>query len=87
MATQMLVVFIIRTRKTPFAQSRPSKILFTSIIIVLAIGWTLAIAPIGAIFGFAPISFSAIAFAFVISLVYLVVTEMGKRIFYKTLAK
>ena len=61
MATQMLVVFIIRTRKVPFAESRPSKILFASIIIVLAIGWTLAIAPIGAIFGFAPIPLSAIA--------------------------
>jgi len=87
MATQMLVVFIIRTRKTPFAESRPSKILFASIIIVLAIGWTLAIAPVGAIFGFAPIPLSTIVFAFVISLVYLVVTEIGKKVFYKELVK
>ncbi len=87
MATQMLVVFIIRTRKTPFAESRPSCILFASIIIVLAIGWTLAIAPIGAIFGFAPIPLSAIVFAFVISLVYLAVTEIGKRIFYRRIVK
>ncbi len=87
MATQMLVVFIIRTRKTPFAESRPSKTLFASIIIVLAIGWTLAIAPIGAIFGFAPIPLSTIVFAFVISLVYLAITEIAKGIFYKILVK
>ena len=87
MATQMLVVFIIRTKKISFVQSRPSKILFASIIIVLAIGWALAIAPVGAIFGFAPIPLSTIIFAFVISLVYLVAVEIGKRVFYKKLLK
>lgn len=87
MATQMLVVFIIRTRKVPFAESRPSKILFVSIIAVLALGWTLAIAPVGAIFGFAPIPFPIILFAFVVSIVYLAVTETGKRIFYRILSK
>ncbi len=87
MATQMLVVFVIRTRKVPFAESRPSKILFGSIILVLAIGWALAIAPIGALFGFAPIPLSVIVFAFAISLIYLAVTEMGKRIFYRRLLK
>jgi Mg2+-importing ATPase len=87
MATQLLVVFIIRTRKAPFSESRPSKILFASIILVLVIGWMIAIMPVGAIFGFAPISFSAIAFAFVISIVYLAVAEMGKKVFYKRLVK
>ncbi len=84
LCTQVLVIFIIRTRGNPF-KSRPHPILtFTSLVIVTtAIG--LPLTPLGAYLGFVapPAYFYGILAAMVI--IYLGVVEMVKRIFYHRL--
>jgi len=86
LCTQVLVIFIIRTRKSPFA-SRPHPLLsLTSIAIVLlaiALPWS----PLGSYFGFVrpPASFYAILMAMI--LIYLFFVEVAKQQFYKWLAR
>lgn len=87
MATQLLVVFIIRTRKTPFVQSFPSKALFAAIIVALAAGWALALGALASLFGFAPIPLGIVGFAALISIIYLFAAQLAKQWFYKKLIK
>lgn len=83
LATQTLVIHIIRTRKIPFLQSRPSMWLFISTFACLALGWMIPYTPLGKLFHFTPLPLP-ILFAIVgLVLVYLVIVEIGKRLFYK----
>ncbi len=50
--SQTLVVYVIRTRKIPFIQSRPSKLLVFTTIFVLAIGIILPYSKLAGFFGF-----------------------------------
>ncbi|HUK85157.1 MAG TPA: magnesium-translocating P-type ATPase [Candidatus Acidoferrum sp.] len=52
--TQTLVVFVLRTRKTPFWKSKPGKYLVTSCLTVIAVALALPYTPLGAIFSFTP---------------------------------
>jgi P-type Mg2+ transporter len=81
LSTQVLVIFIIRTRGNPF-RSRAHPILVATSLTVAAIGATLPFTPIGAYFGFVPppVMFYAILAAMV--LVYLAIVEVAKRGFY-----
>src|SRR3989338_329977 len=83
LSTQALVVHVIRTRKIPFLQSRPSKWLLISTFACVAVGWTIPYTPIGSFLHFSslplPILFSLMG----IILVYLIMVEIGKRVFYR----
>jgi Mg2+-importing ATPase len=50
--TQTLIVHIIRTRRIPFLQSRPSKAMLLSTLAVMAIGAWLPFSPLAKFFGF-----------------------------------
>ena len=52
--TQTLVVFVLRTRKTPFWKSKPGKYLVISCFTVIAVALALPYTPLGAIFDFSP---------------------------------
>ena len=52
--TQTLVVFVLRTRKTPFWKSKPGKYLVISCLTVIAVALALPYTPLGAIFNFSP---------------------------------
>ncbi len=52
--TQTLVVFVLRTRKTPFWKSKPGKYLVISCFAVIAVALALPYTPLGAIFNFTP---------------------------------
>jgi len=82
-ATQILVVFVIRTKRTPFFKSKPAKSLIISVFSFLAIALLLALGPIKNIFGFAPLSVAMIFSALVITLLYLICIEFAKRKFYQ----
>jgi Mg2+-importing ATPase len=78
LATQTLVLFIIRTSQNPF-RSRPSAPLAISTLLIVAAGVYLPFSPLAARLGFTPLP--AIYFAFLAgaTLAYLVLVEIGKR--------
>lgn len=83
LATQTLVIFIIRTRKTPFLQSRPSIWLFISSIACVALGWLIPYSPAGKWFGLVPLPWHVVLPILGIVFVYLLIVEIVKRIFYQ----
>jgi P-type Mg2+ transporter len=82
-ATQAFVVYVIRTKRLPFVQSRPSNYLLASTVAVVAIGWLVALGPLGVVFKFTPLPMQAVLAMTGIVLVYLVLTELVKRVFFK----
>jgi Mg2+-importing ATPase len=82
LSTQVLVIFIIRTRGNPF-KSRAHPILVATSFAVMVIGATLPFTPLGTYFGFVPppAQFYAILAAMVV--IYLVMVEVAKRGFYR----
>jgi Mg2+-importing ATPase len=83
LATQTLIVFVIRTRRVPFFRSRPSRPLLTSVIAVVTVGALIPQSPLNDTLGFAPLppGFFAVLVAFVIG--YLAAVEIAKYFFYK----
>jgi P-type Mg2+ transporter len=86
LCTQTLVIFAIRTRKTPFFKSKPSTALLATSLIVVGIAIAIPFTPLGGLFEFEapPIRFFAFLAAFVGA--YLLLVEALKRFFYKRYA-
>jgi len=82
MTTQVLVIFVIRTRGSPFA-SRPATALVATSLGVLAIAVLLPLTPLGRYFGFVvpPPSFYLIVAA--MAAAYLALVQVVKAIFYR----
>jgi Mg2+-importing ATPase len=82
LSTQALVIFAIRTRRTPFYRSGPSNLLLWGTLALVAIALILPFTPLGEVFGFVrlPLSFYVILAGLVG--VYLVLVEIAKRRFY-----
>ncbi|MBY0272670.1 MAG: magnesium-translocating P-type ATPase [Alphaproteobacteria bacterium] len=85
LATQILVIFVIRTRFSPF-KSRPNPILIASSLGMLAIAIMIIYTPLGAYFSFVklPLYFYYILVPMVCA--YLIIAETGKRYFYRRFA-
>ena len=83
LATQCLIVFVIRTRRIPFFRSRPSRPLLISVLAVVAIGIAIPESPLGSPLGFSslPLGFFAVLVGFVIA--YLASIEVAKYFFYR----
>jgi len=83
LATEILVVFVIRTSRTPFYKSRPGKWLAITCVGMVAIGLALPISPLASSLGFVPLP--PLFFAFLIFLVgtYLFLVARLKDIFLK----
>ena len=84
LCTQTLVIFAIRTTKTPFFKSKPSKTLLISSLSVVAVAILLPLSPLGGIFGFdrnLPSTF--FLFLAVCVVAYFVMVESLKSLFYK----
>ncbi len=75
MATQTLVIFAIRTRRSPFTQSRPS-------LATVLIGIALPLSPLAHLLGFShlPVGFFRALAGMVVA--YLVLIELAKRLFF-----
>ncbi len=86
LATQVLVIFVIRTRRSPW-RSRPHPVLAALTLGAAAVGALLPLTPLGAFFGFVapPASFYLFLAAAVAA--YLVLVEAVKRLFFRRLAK
>ncbi|MBI5225957.1 magnesium-translocating P-type ATPase [Candidatus Micrarchaeota archaeon] len=83
LATQVLVVHVIRTRKTPFLESTASPLLLLASAAVIIIGWITPYSPWAGLFNFIPLPVPLLLVIGGITLAYLAVTEMVKRRFYK----
>jgi Mg2+-importing ATPase len=78
LATQTLVLFVIRTSKNPF-RSRPSGPLTATCLAVVAIGMYLPFSPLASVLGFTPLPATYFAFVAVATAVYLALVEAAKR--------
>jgi Mg2+-importing ATPase len=78
LATQTLVLFVIRTMGNPF-RSRPSRALTLTTLGVAAAGLILPATPLAPYLGFAPLPFAFFGFLTVMTLAYLAIVELVKR--------
>jgi P-type Mg2+ transporter len=83
LCTQVAIIFVIRTRHSPFFLSRPSLPLAISCSIVIAAAFLIPYTPLGPAFGFVhlPASFYIILVSLIAG--YLVLVEVVKRWFYR----
>jgi Mg2+-importing ATPase len=83
LATQTLVIFVIRTRRHPFWRSRPSLPLLIASLTVPLVGVALPYMPFGHYLGFThlPLQYYPILGALVLT--YLALVEMMKSVFYR----
>jgi P-type Mg2+ transporter len=82
LATQSLVIFAIRTRRSPFFRSRPGRALTLGTIGSVAAGLILPFTPIGRWFDFTPLPLGFLAILAVMVVVYLALVELGKSFFF-----
>jgi Mg2+-importing ATPase len=78
LATQTLVVFVIRTAGAPF-RSRPSPALIAATLAVVAVALVLPFTPVAAPLGFVPLPGVFFAFLAAVTVTYLVLVEIVKR--------
>jgi Mg2+-importing ATPase len=81
LATQTLVVFVIRTARNPL-RSRPSVPLMTTALIIVAVGILLPFSPLARPLGFAPLPASYFVFLAAATIIYLLLVEAGKRVLF-----
>jgi P-type Mg2+ transporter len=82
MATQVLVIFVIRTRASPFA-SRPAVLLVATSLAVVATAALVPWTPLASYFGFVPPPLSLYGVVAAMVAVYLVLVQWVKRRFYQ----
>jgi Mg2+-importing ATPase len=82
LATQTLVVFVIRTAGNPF-KSRPGRPLLIGVLAVVAIAVVLPYTPAGSLLGFIPLPLSLLGAIAVLAVTYLLVVQAVKSWFYR----
>jgi len=79
LATQTLVLLVIRTSQNPL-QSRPSRPLMVTVLLIVAAGSLLPFSPLAGLLGFTPLPGIYFVYLATATLVYLVLVEFGKRL-------
>ncbi len=79
LATQTLVIFVIRTAGNPFA-SRPSRPLTLTTLAIVLLGMLLPVTPVATALGFTPLPVAYFLFLLVATATYLVLVDVGKRV-------
>jgi P-type Mg2+ transporter len=84
LATQSLVIFVIRTRRVPFYRSRPSRSLLSATLACAGLGVAIPfIGPVAHAFGFRPLPAGFLGILLLMIATYLVLVELGKRRFFR----
>lgn len=83
LVTQVLVIYVIRTKKIPFLQSKPSKYLIITTLTVVTLGVIIASSPLSAIFGFQALPGLVLAAIFGLAIIYLILAQAIKMLFYR----
>jgi P-type Mg2+ transporter len=82
LATQTLVLFVIRTSKNPL-RSRPSGPLIATCLGVVAVGLSLPFSPLAGVLGFTPLPAGYFAFVAVATGIYLLLVEAAKQVLFR----
>ena len=82
LATQTLVVFVIRTAGNPF-KSRPSRPLLISVLAVVAIAGILPYTPLGSLLRFTPLPMALLGSILFLAVTYLLLVQAVKTWFYR----
>ena len=85
-ATQVLVIFVIRTRRNPL-RSHPNRWLVLTSVVVVVTAMILPFTPLAPYLGFTPLPLSFFALLTPLLIAYLLAVEGGKQWFYKRLVK
>jgi Mg2+-importing ATPase len=83
LATQSLVVFLIRTRRVPFFASRPSRPLLATTLGVVTVGIAIPYSPLAHPLGFQPLPLLFLVILSGMTVTYLGLVELGKRFFFR----
>jgi Mg2+-importing ATPase len=83
LATQTLVIFVIRTRRVPFFSSRPSAPLLVTTLACVAVGLALPFSPLAGTLGFTPLPAGFLAILVLMVVTYLGLVEAGKARFFR----
>lgn len=86
LATQTLVIYVIRTRKIPFLQSTPSKWLLISTLGVVVVGWMIPFTSFGKVLSFSALSPLMLVSILGLVFVYLIMVQIAKVLFYRYVA-
>jgi len=81
--TQVLVIYVIRTRGLPFARSKPSSAVVCTTLLVVLVALVIPFMPFAAHAGFVPLPAGILAAIVGITFVYLIVAELAKRLYYR----
>lgn len=81
LVTEVMVIFIIRTRRVPFFASRPSLILLLASLTVVAIGILLPFSPLAPFFSLTPLPTAYFLVLILMTATYLGIVELGKKVF------
>lgn len=82
LATQTLVIFVIRTRRSPFTRSRTSRPLLVAALTTVVVGAILPMSPLAPLLGFVPLPAALLLTLAVMVVGYLVLIEFAKRVFF-----
>ena len=82
LATQTLIIFAIRTRRVPFIRSRPGIVLTLATFAVIAVGIVLTVSPLAHKLGFTTLPWLFYTALVLLSVAYLVLVELTKKVFY-----
>jgi Mg2+-importing ATPase len=77
-----MIVLVIRSRR-PFFRSKPGKYLLIATLSIAVITLIFPFTPLGAIFGFSPLSLTSYLLILLIVLLYIISAEIAKTIFYR----
>jgi Mg2+-importing ATPase len=83
LATQTLVIHVIRTSKIPFLESRPSALLLVTSLFIVSVGLLITYSPLGPAFGFVNPTPFYLGAVLAIVFIYLVLTQLLKMWFIK----
>jgi Mg2+-importing ATPase len=80
--TELCIIFVIRTYK-PFYASRPGRLLLYATLAVMVVALLLPYSPLRPLFGFVALPASTIIAMLIITILYVVVSELTKGIFFR----
>jgi Mg2+-importing ATPase len=80
--TELWIMLVIRTQR-PFFKSMPGRPLLIGTIIVAGITLILPYSPLNKLLGFVPLSVSLVLALAGLTLLYIIASELAKRVFYK----
>jgi Mg2+-importing ATPase len=82
-ATQTLIVYVIRTRRIPFLRSRPSRPMMLVPTAAAAIGIVLPFTPLSHVLGFTPLPLKFFLVLVLLIVIYMVLVDLAKIPFYR----